>query len=422
MGYIEGMDNLEEYAVPIRIRIFAGQVNAAANLGTWCFVSSESLMYSTCIMEKEFLGFLKLGKCLEIMEEHKEDMHRPFIISDPLGLVWMSEYVYLENKPAMLIILGPMFLSQTSVKHIEKALRERVSSIHMQRQMMRTLANVPVIPLTSLNQYGKMLHFTLTSEKIQTSDFLYYGEQNSGNNILEQEDKVQTGQPEMNPERILRGEKMILQAIRDGNPAYEEILERESNYNSGFISMTGDALRDWKNTQLVFNALCSRAAMDGGISVHAAKEIELCISGEIEKCKTITELKNIAGNMLDEYVKRVREGQETPLISKAIQECCDYIRANVLSSLTVESIAKELGYTTYYFTKKFSKEMGIKVTDYIKQTRIEYAKIVLITTTKSIQDISDSLHFGTRNYFSKVFREITGMSPAEFRENAGRKG
>ena len=89
-----------------------------------------------------------------------------------------------------------------------------------------------------------MLHFTLTSEKIQTSDFLYYGEQNSGNNILEQEDKVQTGQPEMNPERILRGEKMILQAIRDGNPAYEEILERESNYNSGFISMTGDALRD----------------------------------------------------------------------------------------------------------------------------------------------------------------------------------
>ena len=83
--------------------------------------------------------------------------------------------------------------------------------------------------------------------------------------------------------------------------------------------------------------------------------------------------------------------------------------------------AKELGYTTYYFTKKFNKEMGIKVTDYIKQTRIEYAKIMLITTTKSIQDISDSLHFGTRNYFSKVFRELTGISPAEFRENAGRR-
>lgn len=418
MGYTEEMDNLEEYAVGVRIRILAGQVNAAANLGTWCFVPQAGLMYSTCIQEKEFLGFLKLGKCLEVMEARKDEMHRPFIISDPLGLVWMSEYAYEGNEPAMLIVLGPIFLSQTSVKHIENALRERVTSVHMQRQMMRTLANVPVIPMTSLNQYGKMLHFTLTSEKIQTSDFIYYDEENTQKLFP---DQVQEEPQELNPERVLKGEKLILQAIRDGNPAYAEILEKQSNYNSGFISETGDTLRDWKNTLLVFNALCSRSAMEGGVSIRAAKDIELRASGNIEECRTVTELKNIMSSLLEEYVNRVREGQENSLISKATQECCDYIRANVLCPLTVESIAKELGYTTYYFTKKFNKEMGIKVTDYIKQTRIEHAKIMLITTTKSIQDISDSLHFGTRNYFSKVFREITGISPAEFRENAGRK-
>lgn len=418
MGYTEEMDNLEEYAVGIRIRIFAGQVNAAANLGTWCFVPNAGLMYSTCVLEKEFLGFFQLGKCLEIMEQHKSEMRRPFMISDPLGLVWMGEYAYEEDAPSMLIVLGPMFLSQTSVTHIESALRERVNSVHMQRQMMRTLANVPVIPMTSLNQYGKMLHFTLTSEKIQTSDFIYYGENDSEHPAFDQPIEELR---ELNPERVITGEKLILQAVRDGNPAYTEILEKQSNSNSGFISDTGDALRDWKNTLLVFNALCSRAAMEGGVSIRAAKEIELRAAGTIEECKKVTELKNIMGNMLDEYVNRVREGKENPLISRATRECCDYIRANVLCPLTVESIAKELGYTTYYFTKKFNKEMGIKVTDYIKQTRIEYAKIMLITTTKSIQEISDSLHFGTRNYFSKVFREITGISPAEFREHAGRR-
>ena len=263
-----------------------------------------------------------------------------------------------------------------------------------------------------------MLHFTLTSEKIQTSDFIYYGENDSEHPAFDQPIEELR---ELNPERVIKEEKLILQAVRDGNPAYAEILEKQSNYNSGFISDTGDALRDWKNTLLVFNALCSRAAMEGGVSIRAAKEIELRAAGTIEECKKVTELKNIMGNMLEEYVNRVREGKENPLISRATQECCDYIRANVLCPLTVESIAKELGYTTYYFTKKFNKEMGIKVTDYIKQTRIEYAKIMLITTTKSIQEISDSLHFGTRNYFSKVFREITGISPAEFREHAGRR-
>ncbi len=81
-----------------------------------------------------------------------------------------------------------------------------------------------------------------------------------------------------------------------------------------------------------------------------------------------------------------------------------------------------MGYSTYYFSKKFNKEMGIKVTDYIKQVRIDQAKIALITTKRSIQDISDSLQFGTRNYFSKVFREIVGVTPAAYRERMGRSG
>ena len=81
-----------------------------------------------------------------------------------------------------------------------------------------------------------------------------------------------------------------------------------------------------------------------------------------------------------------------------------------------------MGYTPYYFTRKFSKEMDMKVTDYIKQARIEYAQMELITTRKGIGEISDSLHFGSRNYFTKVFREITGMTPAAYREKYRRGG
>ena len=79
------------------------------------------------------------------------------------------------------------------------------------------------------------------------------------------------------------------------------------------------------------------------------------------------------------------------------------------------------GYTDYYFTKKFRKETGVSLTDYIKQARIEYAKILLITTRTGIDEISDSLRFRTRNYFSKVFREIVGITPAAYRERM-RKG
>lgn len=282
---------------------------------------------------------------------------------------------------------------------------------------MRTLNEVPVIAMSSLTQHIKVMHFTLTGEVIQSSDFIFQNEKTRGLTLEEEEiSPAETA----SMDRVVKGEKLILQAVRDGNLNYREIVEREGNYSTDFITNTGNALRDGKNSVLIFSALCSRAAMDGGLSVKTAKEMELRYAAQIEESTKITELKNIKDEMLEEYVRRVRDSQMNPLISRSIQECCDYIRINVKKPLTVETIAKEMGYTTYYFTKKFNKEMGIKVTDYIKQARIEYAKIALLTTKLSIQEISDSLHFGTRNYFSKVFHDVVGMTPAAYREKTGK--
>ena len=433
MGYQEGMDDLEEYPVGVRVRILAAQVKASANLATWTFINGGTMFFSTCVHEKEFLSFLKLGKCLDFLYEEKRIWERPVILSDPLGMVWIAESAFEHDEEAkkdgetigkeednfgMLIVIGPLFLSHTSVKHIEESLRSSSYSVHMRREMMRTLAEVPVISMSAVNQYAKILHYTLTSQRIQTSDFIF---QNEATRLLtmgeESEDSVQY----QSLERVVQDEKLILQAVKDGNLDYRQIMEQGSNYQLEMPSNTGDVLRDGKNSVLIFTALCSRAAIEGGLAVKTAKEMEMRYISETERCETVTKLKSLKNMMLDDFVHKVRESKENPMISKTTQECCDYIRTNVLRPLTVEEIAKEMGYTTYYFTKKFYKEMGIKVTDYIKQARIEYAKIALLTTKKSIQEISDSLQFGTRNYFSKVFHEIVGMTPAAYREKVGKE-
>ena len=79
-----------------------------------------------------------------------------------------------------------------------------------------------------------------------------------------------------------------------------------------------------------------------------------------------------------------------------------------------------MGYTEYYLSRKFQQEMGIRLLDYIKNVRLEYAKVWLLSTDKSIQEISEQLRFGTRNYFTRVFKEKTGKTPAAYRdENRG---
>ena len=51
------------------------------------------------------------------------------------------------------------------------------------------------------------------------------------------------------------------------------------------------------------------------------------------------------------------------------------------------------------------------MTDYAKFAKIERAKVLLKSTDQSIQDIAAALSFSTRNYFSRVFQEVTGQTP-----------
>ena len=89
MSYEQGMDDLEEYPIGIRVRILAAQVKASANLTTWVFLNKGEMFFSTCVHEKEFLSFLKLGKCLDFLYESEKGWTRPVILSDPLGMIWL---------------------------------------------------------------------------------------------------------------------------------------------------------------------------------------------------------------------------------------------------------------------------------------------------------------------------------------------
>ena len=53
----------------------------------------------------------------------------------------------------------------------------------------------------------------------------------------------------------------------------------------------------------------------------------------------------------------------------------------------------------------------MSVTDYIKFAKIERAKVLLKSTNQTVQDIAAALSFRTRNYFSRIFQEVTGQPP-----------
>ena len=80
-------------------------------------------------------------------------------------------------------------------------------------------------------------------------------------------------------------------------------------------------------------------------------------------------------------------------------------------------LAKRIGYTPYYLSRKFKEETGKGIKDYIKALRLEKAKTLLATTNMTVADIADELKFCSSSYFSSEFKSVFGILPQKYRED-----
>lgn len=92
-----------------------------------------------------------------------------------------------------------------------------------------------------------------------------------------------------------------------------------------------------------------------------------------------------------------------------------YIEKNVTKRITLEDVASYMNISPHYFSKLFKMEVGINFIDYMTERKIMRAKTLMRETDEPINNIAFELGFNEANYFSKVFKKISGISPSEYR-------
>ena len=120
--------------------------------------------------------------------------------------------------------------------------------------------------------------------------------------------------------------------------------------------------------------------------------------------------------MYEEFLQLVRKHLTMPGISPQIQSCRDYMDLHYAQDLSLATLAERVGYSEYYLSRKFKEEMGISISSYLKYVRIDHAKLLLATTRDSITRIASDLNFCSASHFSGAFKEITGITPQEYRK------
>ncbi len=93
-------------------------------------------------------------------------------------------------------------------------------------------------------------------------------------------------------------------------------------------------------------------------------------------------------------------------------------KANLHQPVGVEEVARELGVGYSRFRKLFKTYTGIAPNQYHIQLKIQRAKELLLIPEKSVKEIAYELQFESNFFFSKQFKDKTGLTPAEYRRKA----
>lgn len=108
--------------------------------------------------------------------------------------------------------------------------------------------------------------------------------------------------------------------------------------------------------------------------------------------------------------------QNKPEDRKQIQCALNYIEKNYQRGVTLEEVAEHVHLSPHYLSRLFKKELNINFVNYVSERRIHLAKELLEKTDMPVINIALELSYQEPNYFSKVFKKSTGMTPSEYRK------
>lgn len=394
-----------------RIALLQEQMLCVGPLYISRFDAEGNLKFSNCpeaSMVDE--AFEALG-CRSHMCIYAQQKDAPLWLSSPIGLEWIAVAERTEDGIQGYCVLGPCLNPEVTIWGMEQAMQKYESQYGRQnwsRPLLALAKKLPILMQGILTQNARLLYCTVRGKSVSANDITYHADLKHADLYpsTEKKTRIQTWMLE----------RALLKMVRDGDLNYRGVYNQSTNISNGVPVKSRDHLRQAKTSVIVFTSLCVRQAIEGGLSPDLAYSLGDSYIQNVESSQNLDEIVTWSLSMYEDFIQRVHQRKVRPQVSKQMQVCCDYIDMHVEDDLSIEDIAQSIGYTKYYFSRRFKEEMGVCVTDYIQSARIQRAKLLLGSTNLSVQDIADRLHYCSRSYFSTVFQNEVGLTPTKYRE------
>ncbi|NLY18226.1 MAG: AraC family transcriptional regulator [Clostridiaceae bacterium] len=343
-----------------------------------------------------------------------------YVFFCPMGMVHWASPITIDGIMTAAIIGGPVNMMEPD----EFLLAELFGKYLKDEQLSRAIAfskSIPVVGTERVNSLSELLRI-LTA---YLSDSTWYRME------LELEEQKQAadisayihylksiaGSSNEIPSYPIEKERDLLNAIALGDKPLARKLLNEILGHVFFSS--GNDFETVRSRVLELVVLLSRASLEGGADVKRIFGMSYQYLNQLKKFKSLDELTPWLSRIMERFTEQVfnmTNIKRKDVIYKSIE----YIRRNYMTKISLDEVASYVYLSPTYFSKIFKEETGMNFNTYLNNVRIDVSKKLLADSSVNMVDISNIVGFEDQSYFSKVFKKITGQTPKKYRESRGK--
>jgi two-component system response regulator YesN len=350
------------------------------------------------------------------------ELGEPYIFACGCGLIMCASPVMFGGRLIGSITCGPAVLwesDEIAVSEFMEKTQDMNISVNIDG-LFRSIPSCDCINMTSSAQILFIIVNSLTQKYgtyLQQRARITEQQARIAELIIDQKDKTtaleENGKNSPNPAYPAETERELIALVQCGNREQAgRTLNRLLSEIFSFANGNADTI---KGRLLELIAFFSRAMIETGVPVSAVNDIA---ESSFEMFKHDLDFEKacyLTKQIMERYIDAAARNLKRKPMSQHLAKAIDYITLNYADELTLNLVADAIFVSRYYLSHLFRKEMNTTFSDYVNKIRIDQAKGLLKKDRDAkIQEITEKAGFNDPNYFAKLFKKLTGVSPSEY--------
>jgi len=355
------------------------------------------------------------SRAKRVLENSRLAENQPIFISNDINCSWLV--IRLEKEEGT-FVAGPVLVSAVSSEMVFKHYRLKGLAWDEADKLAEEYKKIPIVPYPMLVKFHSFIHNMLVGNKPDSVRSEASGTSRKTAAVKRNEEEIYQIQ-KRNFMLSKESEAYILDIIRKGD--IDRLENRNYDALKELTSLGNSEIRSLKNNFITAITLFTRAAIEGGLAVEIAYPMSDRYILQLEAATEVVSVIEVYNEALQAFTTSIKNNHFIMDYSQVVNKCCGFIMANLNKPINLVDVAEIAGMNPDYLSRRFKKETGKSVTEYIRQVKIEEAKMLLLHSDAPLTEIAFLLGYSNQGRFIEAFKREAGTTPNKFRQNEKKK-